>query len=57
MVIKKRNTIWESENRDLRIESLINNFVDDLKNISKTNRDSYILKKLREILEEKDILE
>ena len=49
--------IWKSKNRDLDIERFIHDFIEELKETSQSNRDSYTLKVLREILEEKRIIE
>lgn len=49
--------IWEADNRDLKIEKLIQDIVGNLKDKSKSSRDSYVLKLLRDILEEKRLLE
>ncbi len=51
------NEIWEADNRDLKIERLIQDIVGNLKDKSKSSRDSYVLKLLRDILEEKRLLE
>ena len=51
------NEIWEDENRDIKIERLIQDIVGNLKDKSKSSRDSYVLKLLRDILEEKRLLE
>jgi len=51
------NEIWEDENRDIKIERLIQDIVGNLMDKSKSSRDSYVLKLLRDILEEKRLLE
>ena len=49
--------IWKSENRDLEIEKFLRDFIKELKGVSQSNKESYTQKTLREILEEKKILE
>ena len=49
--------IWEQEDRDLRIKEIINDLAEDLKKIPKSGKDNYINKKLREILDEKKVLD
>ena len=51
------NEVWEAENKDLKIGRLIQDIVGNLKEKSKSSRDSYVLKFLRDILEEKRLLE
>lgn len=48
--------IWESENIDIKIEKLMQNLAESLKTIAKSEKDNHIKKALREILEEKRIL-
>ncbi len=57
MDLKRGNRIWESENRNFKLEIILKDFVGDLEKISKSKRDSYILKFFREIIEENRILE
>lgn len=49
--------IWESENTDIRIEKFIKDLAENLKTIPKSQKDTHINKMLREILEEKRILD
>ena len=53
----KGSEIWKNENRDLEIDKFIRDFVEELKGVSQSNKDSSTLKILREILEENKILE
>ena len=53
----RRKELWEAMDRNLRIEQFIEDFVKELKGVAKSNKDSYIIKTLRKILEEKKILE
>ncbi len=49
--------IWEQDDRDLVLEEIIEDIVKNLKKISKSEKDAFLRKKLREILDEKKILE
>ncbi len=49
--------IWEQEDRDLRIKEIIDNLAEELKKIPKSGKDNYITKELREILEEKKVID
>jgi len=49
--------IWEQEDRDLRIKEIINNLAEELKKIPKSGKDNYIKMKLREILDEKKVID
>ncbi len=49
--------IWELEDRDLRIKEILNDLAEDLKKIHKSGKDNYLKKKLREILDEKKVLD
>ena len=57
MESKRRENIWESHDRDLRIEYFINNLVEELKSLPQSKRKTFILEKLRENIEENLILE
>ena len=54
---KGRKELWKNENNDSIIDQFIIEFIEELKKQSKSNMDSFILKNLREILEEKEIFE
>lgn len=49
--------IWEQEDRDFGIEEIIEDLVKNLKNIPKSEKNTFVKKKLREILDEKKILD
>jgi len=49
--------IWESENTGIRIEKFIEELAVSVKTIPKSQKDTQINKMLREILEEKRILD
>ena len=49
--------IWEQEDRDIRIREIIEDLVDNLIKIPKSEKDGFLKKKLREILDEKKILD
>ena len=55
--MEKRDEIWENEDRNSIIERIIANFIEEIKSVSKSNKEKYVQEKLREILEEKRILE
>ena len=57
MDLERRDEIWETEDRDSMIERIIANFIEEIKSVSKSNKEKYVQEKLREILEEKRILE
>ncbi len=46
--------IWDSEDRDLKLENFIQDIVGVLETVAKTNRKSYTLNALRDLLEEKN---
>ena len=49
--------IWEQEDRDLRIKELLDNLAKKLQETPKTGKDNYIKTKLKEIINEKKVLE
>jgi len=57
MDLERGKEIWEAENRDIKIEQFIEDFVQAVKEIAKSNKESFITKTLREIFEEGKILE
>ena len=57
MDLERGKEIWENENRDIKIEQFIEDFVQAVKEIAKSNKESFIAKTLREIFEEEKILE
>ena len=57
MVVERGSEIWEDENRTVKIEVFIEDLIKQLKETSKSNKDSYINQTLREIFEEKEVLE
>lgn len=57
MDLERRDEIWETEDIDSMIERIIANFIEEIKSVSKSNKEKYVQEKLREILEEKRILE
>lgn len=57
MDLERGKEIWEAENRDIKIEQFIEDFVQAVKEIAKSNKESFIAKTLREIFEEEKILE
>jgi hypothetical protein len=52
MESKRREKIWETKDSDLRTDYFINNLVKELKQIPKSERKTFILKNLKESLEE-----
>lgn len=48
--------IWESEDRDIRLTEMIEEFTKSLNSVSKSEKPGFTINKLREILEEKKIL-
>ena len=56
MELENGSEIWESEDRDMKIEQFINLFAENLKKISKTSKESYITEVLRKVFEVKKIL-
>ncbi|MHA1284555.1 MAG: hypothetical protein ACTSQP_18810 [Promethearchaeota archaeon] len=57
MVLEKRNEIWESENRNIEIENFIVNLISKINTNPKSNINLMIEQALRELVEEKKILE
>lgn len=57
MELENGSEIWEIEDRDLRIKQFLDKLAEDVKAISKSNKESYISKVLRVAFEEKNILE
>ena len=57
MVVERGNEIWEDENRTVKDEAFIENLIKQLKETPKSNKDSYINQTLRELFEEKKVLE
>ena len=53
---EKSNRVWESQDRDMKIQRFVNQFIGDIKNIPKSKQESFTLKKLREFIEEKRLL-
>jgi len=49
--------IWEQEDRDLRIEEIIKDLANNLINIPKSEKKVFLKKKLREILDEKKVID
>ena len=47
---------WESEDRDIKITKLIEEFTKSLSSVSKSEKPGFIFNKLKEILEEKKFL-
>ncbi len=56
MELENGSEIWESENRDMKIEQFLNFFAKTLKKVSKSSKESYITEVLRKSFEEKKIL-
>lgn len=57
MDLERGKEIWEDDNRDIKIEQFIGDFVQAVKEVAKSNKESFIVKTLREIFEEEKILE
>ena len=57
MVLEKRNEIWESENRNIEIENFIANLISKINTNPKSNINLIIEQALRDLVEEKKILE
>lgn len=57
MDLERGKEIWENENRDIKFEQFIKDFIEEVKNIPKSNKDTFIVKTLRELFEEDKILE
>ena len=57
MVVERGSEIWEDENRTVKIEAFVEDLIKQLNETSKSNKDSYINQTLREIFEEKEVLE
>lgn len=57
MDLERGKEIWEAENRDIKIEQFIEDFVQAVRETAKSNKESFIAKTLREIFEEETILE
>ena len=53
---KKSISIWESQDRDMKIQNFINRFIDDIKDLPKSKQDNFTLKKLREFIDEKKLM-
>ena len=49
--------IWESEDRDLRVKEILEDLVKKLTNIPKSQKESYLQQKLREVLEENKLID
>ena len=47
---------WESEDRDIKITKLIEEFTKSLSSVSKSEKPGFIINKLKDILEENKIL-
>jgi len=55
--VEGRSEIWEDENRTVKIEVFVEDLIKQLNETSKSNKNSYINQTLRDIFEEKKVLE
>ena len=57
MDLERGKEIWENENRDIKFEQFIKDFIEEVRNTPKSNKDTFIVKTLRELFEEDKIIE
>ena len=55
--MERGSEIWDDENRTVKIEAFVEDLIKQLKETSKSNKDSYINQTLREIFDEEKVLE